>query len=206
MIPPPAPPLNRPSAKLALLWIGLTLLLPCVALGAMILGVASYFHSSSDTRALRKGLMDASGVEWQQQISLNIGSLTFAAVRAGLLFVPLDSEARAAVEAVRGAEVGIYQLTSDRNRPDSAAMLAVADRVLNDRGWERVVGVLHGEELVSVYLPAKTISARRVNCCVLVFDGERMIMVRATANLEPLLQCLRTETNLRAKLPSLAAS
>jgi len=206
MNPPPTPLLNRPTAKRALLWIGLTLLLPCVALGAMIMGVASYFHSSSDTRALRKGLMEASGVEWRQQIGLNIGSLTFGAVRAGLCLVPLDSEARAAVQTVRGAEVGIYELVSDRSRPDGAAMLAVADQVLNNRGWERVVGVLHDDELVGVYLPAKTISARRVKCCVLVFDGQRMVLIWATANLEPLLECLRTQTDLREMLPSLAAS
>jgi hypothetical protein len=188
-----------------LFWIGLSLLAPFVAVGGLILGVASYFHLSSDTRALRNRLMEASGVEWRQQIGLNIGRFTFGAVRAGLSFVTLDPEARAAVQAVRGAEVGIYELVSERSHPDGAAMLAVADKVLNDRGWERVVGVLDGEELVSVYLPAKTISARRVKCCVVVFDGQRMVMVRATANLEPLLECLRNQTDIRANLRSLAS-
>ena len=196
---------DRPSAWRALFWIGLSLLAPFVVVGGMILGVASYFHLSSDTRALRNGLMEASGVEWRQQIGLNIGRFTFGAVRAGLSFVTLDPEARAAVQAVRGAEVGIYELVSERSHPDGAAMLAVADKVLNDRGWERVVGVLDGEELVSVYLPAKTISARRVKCCVVVFDGQRMVMVRATANLEPLLECLRNQTDIRANLRSLAS-
>ena len=196
---------DRPLAWRALFWIGLSLLAPFVAVGGMILGVASYFHLSSDTRALRNGLMEASGVEWRQQIGLNIGRFTFGAVRAGLSFVTLDPEARAAVQAVRGAEVGIYELVSERSHPDGAAMLAVADKVLNDRGWERVVGVLDGEELVSVYLPAKTISARRVKCCVVVFDGQRMVMVRATANLEPLLECLRNQTDIRANLRSLAS-
>jgi hypothetical protein len=204
MNPPPTPSLNRPSARRALFWIGLSVLLPFAALSVMIWGVASYFHLSSDTRALRNGLMQASGVEWRQQIGLNVGSLTFGALRAGLSFFPLDPEARAAVQAVRGAEVGIYELESTRD-PDSAAMLAVADRVLNARGWERVVGVLHGDELVGVYLPAKPFSARRVKCCVLVFDGNRMVMVRATTNLKPLLECLRNQTDIHANLRSLAA-
>ena len=200
---PSAPELNRASARCALVWIGLTVLVPFVALGVMALGVASYFHPSSDTRALRNELMEASGVEWRQQLGLNIGSLTWGAVRAGLSFVPLDSEARAAVQAVRGAEVGIYELASGPKRPDCAAMLAVADRVLNERAWERLVGVLDGENLVSVYLPANTVSARRVKCCVVVFDGRRMVLVSARANVEPLLQCLGDQTDLRARMRSL---
>jgi len=171
----------------------------------MIVGIASYFHLSSDTRALRQGLMKASGVEWRQQIGLNIGAFTFGAARAGLAFVPLDPDARAAVAAVRGAEVGIYQMTTDRDRPDGATMLAIADEVMNERGWERTVGVLHEEQLVGVYLPGDSFSARRVKCCIVVFDGRQMILVRANANLEPLLECLRNHTDFSAKLHSFAA-
>jgi len=202
---PPDLPLNRPAAMRALVVVGLTLLLPFGALVVMVLGVVSYFHLSSDTRALRNGLVEASGVEWRQQIGLNIGGFTFGAVRAGLAFVPLDPEARAAVETVRGAEIGIYELASATKRPDCAAMLEVTDRVLRGRGWERVVGVMDGENLVSVYMPAKTISARRVKCCVMVYDGQRMIVVRAAANVKPLLECLRNQSDIHARLQSLAA-
>jgi len=204
MTPPSSPPLNRSSATRALFWIGLTLSLPTLAVVAIAFGVASYFHLSSDTRALRNGLMEASGVEWRQQIGLNIGGATFGALRAGLSFLPLDSEARAAVQTVRGAEVGIYELDSVTKLPDNAAMLAIADKVLSSRGWERVVGVIDDEKLVGVYLPAKAISARRMKCCVMVFDGYRMILVSARANLEPLLECLDDKIDLSAKMRSLA--
>jgi hypothetical protein len=197
--------LVRPSARRALFWIGLTLALPLVTVVAIALGVASYFHLSSDTRAVRDGLMEASGVEWRQQIGLNIGGLTFGAVRAGLAFVPLDAEARAAVQAVRSAEVGIYELASGESGPDCAAMLNVADKVLNPRGWERVVGVLDGDVMGGVYLPAKTISPRRVKCCVMVFDGQRMVLASARANVEPLLQCLEKQLDLPGKVWSFAA-
>jgi hypothetical protein len=201
----PVHPPKVPSARRALFWIALTLLLPTAALVGMFLGLASYFRLSSDSRALRNGLMEASGVEWRRQINLNIGSLTFAAVRAGLAFIPLDPEARAAIQTARSAEVGIYQLVSAGRNPDGAAMLDLADRVLSARGWERVVGAMDNEKLVGVYLPAKSISARRVKCCVMVFDGDRMIVVRATANLEPLLQCLQKHVDLHGKLRTLAA-
>ncbi len=200
----PAPPSNRSSAIRALCWVGLSIFVPFAVVGLMAMGVASYFHVSSDTRALRKGLMDASGVEWRQQIGLNIGGTTFGLLRAGLSFVSLDPEARAAVQAVRGAEVGIYALESASRLPDNAAMLAIADRVLNARGWERVVGVIEDKTLVGVYLPAKKFSARNANCRVMVFDGDRMILVNGRANLEPLLECLGDKIDLSDKLRSLA--
>lgn len=205
MNPTSAQSSDRSSAKRALFWIALTLLLPCLLLGSLVLGVASYFHLSSDTRALRNGLLQASGAEWRQQLCLNAGGLTFGAVRSALAFLQLDPEARAAVHAVRSAEVGIYETTSDQDRPDCVAMLDAADRALNDRNWERVVGVLDGENLVCVYLPAGLLSSRRMKCCVVVFDGRHMVVVQATANIKPLLECLRNHYDLGGKLTSLAA-
>jgi hypothetical protein len=195
------PPANRPW-----FWVGLALLLfPFVALGVIALGAASYLHLSSDTRALRNGLMKASGVEWRQHLGLNLGGLTLGLVRAGLSLAPLDAQARAAVQTVRGVEVGIYELTAGTKPPDCAAMLAVADTVLNARGWERVVGVLDGGELVGVYVPGAAIAARQMKCCVLVFDGRQMVLVSAQADVEPLWECLRHQTDLRGKVRSLAA-
>lgn len=205
MNPTPESPLIRPPTRRPWFWVGLALLLcPFVALGVIALGAASYLHLSSDTRALRNGLMKASGVEWQQNIGLNIGGTTLSLVRAGVSLAPLDAHARAAVQTVRGVEVGIYELTAGAKPPDCAAMLAAADTVLNARGWERVVGVLDGEELVSVYVPSEAIMARQVKCCVLVFDGQQMVLVSARADVEPLWECLRNQTDLRAKVRSLA--
>lgn len=200
---PPAPPMSRPPARRQWLWLGLSLfLLPVVTLGVIALGVASCFQPSSDTRALRNGLMKASDVEWRQNIGLNLGSVTLGVVRAGLSFAPFDSEARAAVQAVRGVEVGIYELAPGIKPPDCATMLAVADTVLNARGWERVVGVLDGEDLVGVYVPGKVILARQVKCCVLVFDGRQMVLASGRANVEPLLQCLRKHSERRSYVGS----
>src|SRR5258708_7116539 len=131
MNPSPPPPLIRPPAKRGWIWIGLAVvLIPFVALGMIALAVASCFHLSSDTRALRNGLMEASGAQWRQQIALNFGSVILGAARAGLSFAPLDAKAQAAVQAVRGAEFGIYELTTETKSPDGAKMLAVADEVL----------------------------------------------------------------------------
>jgi hypothetical protein len=188
------------------LTVGLVLLLcPLVALAVLALGVASCLHLSADTRALRKGVTEASGDVWRQKIGLNFGWGTLGAVRTGLAFAPLDAEARAAVQAVRGVEVGIFELQPGAQSPDRAAMLAAADKKLHARGWERLVGVLDGENLVGVYLPAQEISGRRMKCCVLVLDGRQMIVVSAKVDLDPLLQCLRKQQDFSTAMRLLAA-
>jgi len=194
MNPPSAPPEIRPRAESRWLWcmVAVVLLLP-VLLAA---GVASYFLPSADTKALRQGLLKSSGVEWQRRIALNVGGITLGAVRAGLSFANLDAEARAALQGVRSVEFAIYQLPSDAQLPNRAAMLAAADAAMTARGWDRVVGVMDSSNLVTVYMHDKTASARRLKCVVMVFDGRQMVVASARANLEPLLQCLLGQPKL----------
>ena len=197
----PAPPLIRPRGEHPWLWIvviGLMVMLFMIPV-MLAVGVTSYFRLSSDTKALRNGLIKSSGVEWRQRLALNVGGLTLGAVRTGISFAPLDAKARAALEAVRGAEVGIYQLASGAEPPDCATMLAAADTAMTARGWDRVVGVIDRDNLVTVYISEKTTSARRMECCVMVFDGEQMILASAQANLQPLLQIALEETTAHHK-------
>jgi len=191
----PAPPLIHPRATHLwfLVLFAVLLLVPAM----VVVGVTSYFRLSSDTKALRNGLIKSSGVEWRQRIALNVGGLTFGAVRGGLSFFPLDAKARAALEAVRGAEVGIYELASEAAAPDCATMLTAADKAMTARGWDRVVGVIDGDDLVTVYVSQKTTSARRIECCVMVFDRQQMVLVSARSNLQPLLQLALEETTAR---------
>jgi hypothetical protein len=201
MNPTSAPSVVRPPAKR--LWLrcilAVLLLLPVV----IAVEVVSCFHLSSDTRALRNSLINSSGVEWRQRIALHAGGLTLSAVRAGLSFVHLDAVARAALQAVRGTEVGIYQLPSGVKPPEREVMLAAADAAMTARGWDRVVGVMDGQDLVAVYLPDKIASARRMKCSLMVFDGQEMVVVSARANLEPLLKYALAQPDIAAKLRSL---
>lgn len=201
----PAPPVIRPPARRRWLWIGLVfVLIVLTALGVLAVGVASFFHQSSDTRTLRKELTRASGTDWQQRVGVSVGALTLGLVRAGLTWAPMEPEARAALRTVRGAEVGVYELAQGAARPDRTAMLSAADGVMRGRGWERIVGVLDGGQMVGVYLPADLSTARRVKACVVVLDERQLVVVSARANLEPLLECLRNQHDWRAEVRSLA--
>ncbi|HKW28766.1 MAG TPA: hypothetical protein VJT54_05490 [Verrucomicrobiae bacterium] len=200
---PTSPPLAtcRSARRLWLWGLLATPLLLVLLVGA---GVASLFYLGSDARALRNGLMKSSGVEWQQRIALNAGCLTLGAVRAGLSHARLEPGARAALQSIRSAEVGVYQLVSGTPPPDRGSMLTAADTAMTVRGWERVVGVMDGHNLVAVYLPEKNITAHRLKCCVMAFDGKEMVLVSAQGNPEPLLTYAFDQANLhaQARMPS----
>lgn len=197
MNPSSLPPVTRrPARRPWLLGFLAASLLLLVLLAA---GVASCFRLGSDARSLRNELMKSSGVEWRQQIALNAGRLTLGAVRAGLSCVKLDPVTRAALQSIRTAGVGVYQLPSGTPPPDRAAMLAAADSAMTARGWERVVGVMDGKDLVTVYVPGKNVTVHRMKCCVMVFDGEEMVLVSAQGNLEPLLKCALDQPGICAQ-------
>lgn len=196
-----------PAARSSSIFLGLFFGIVVLTSGlivAVALGVTSYFRLSSDTRALRDGLIESSGVDWHQKIALNVGGLTLGVARGGLSLVHLDERARAALQTVHGVEVGIYELSAAEETPDRNAMLVAADKAMRARGWERVVGVMAESELVAVYVPEKNTTLQRLNCCVMVFDGRQMVLASARTNPQPLVQCLLKQPALRAKLHQLA--
>ncbi|MGA2180390.1 MAG: hypothetical protein ABSH15_12510 [Verrucomicrobiota bacterium] len=197
MNPSPLPPAFHPPARR--LWLWGILAAPLLLLVVLAVGVASCFRLSSDARALRNGLIKSSGVEWRQQIALNAGNLTLGIVRAGLSRARLDPGVRAVLQAVRGAEAGVYRLPSGAKSPERAAMFDAADTTMTARGWDRVVGVMDGRNLVTVYMSGKNVSSPRMKCCVMVFDGSEMVLVSAQANLEPLVEYALNQPALRAK-------
>jgi hypothetical protein len=201
MNPSSHPPATRRSARRLWLW-GL-LATPLLLLALFAAGVASFFRLGSDARSLRDELIKSSGVAWRQQIALNAGCLTLGAVRAGLSCVRLDPAARAAVQSVQAAGVGVYQLPAGTPPPDRAAMLTAADSAMTARGWERAVGVMDGKDLVAVYLP-ENVSVQRLKCCVMVFDGKQMVLISAQGNPEPLLKYALAQPGLGAQVRRLA--
>jgi hypothetical protein len=137
-------------------------------------------------------VLKASAAEWSPTIELNVGGGTLGLARAGLAFLDLPAEARAVLSAVRGGEVGVYQLV--KGNLDRAGLLNSADHDMSARGWERVVGVVNARELVAVYLPSDLHSGRDVRLCVMVLDGEDLVVVAARGNLEPLLELARSQS------------
>lgn len=191
----------RPPARLHWLWV--LLITPVLLLALLAAGVASCFRLGPDARAVRNELIKSTGVEWQPQIVINAGWLALGAVRTGLSCLRLDPAARAALQTVHSAGVGIYQLPAGTPPPNRAAMLASADSAMTARGWDRVVGVVDHRDLVAVYFPKK-MSVHRLKCCVLVFDGKEMVLVSAQGDPVPLVSFALDQPGLGAHTQWLA--
>lgn len=201
----PIAPMLKPPIKHRWFWLLIAIILiPLIPLGGLALGVASYFRLSSDTRALRNELTQASGAKWRKHIGLNIGNHTLGLARVTSSFVEMDPDAQTALHAVRGVEVVIYELDSTAKVPNRAAMLNATDTAMNSRGWERVVGVLDGDDMVSVFLPVKITSANQLKCCVVVLDGRQLVLVSAQVNPQPLLELVQNKSDWRTVVHSLA--
>jgi hypothetical protein len=163
--------------------------LPALLLVALFcLGLTGCFRASTDTQALRESLIKSADAEWDKKVEFGVGGLTLGLVRAGLNFVDLDPEARAALHAAQGADVGVYKLREANTRLDHSAMLVAADRAMTGRGWDRMIAVVNPRELVVVYVPAEMSSTTNVKVCLVVLTGGDMIVGSARSNLEPLLE------------------
>ena len=154
----------------------------------LTLGLTGCFRVSNDVGALRKSVMTSAGAEWDEKIEIGVGAITLNLARAGLAFVDLPPEARAALHAARGAEVGVYRLRDARKPLNRAALLSAADKAMAGRGWDRIVGVLDQRDLVAIYMPNDVRSVRDVKICLLTLSGEEMVIACARSNLEPLME------------------
>ena len=171
------------------------LVLPVVA----VIGVTSYLRLSSDTKALRDGILEAAKGDWDKRFAGRAGGFTMGLVRGVTAFVHLEAEPRAALAALRGVEVGVYQRSSGHSSENYGAVLAAADRVMRSRGWERVVGVTEKEQLVAIYLPRRGATLESVRCCVVVLQEGQLVVVSARGNLAPLLQFVPSDPLRQAR-------
>ncbi len=155
--------------------------------GACVIGITGYFRLSPETTALGQIMREAAPGKWNTKIAVHVGWFTTALVRAGSHCFELEPEPRAALDTLRSAEVGVYELEQPEAEADRAAVLARADKAMARRGWDRLVGVCHSRDLVAVYIPHRGLKPTRVKCCVLVFSDRNLVVASAKINAEPLL-------------------
>jgi len=158
------------------------------ALAVLSAGLTGCFKVSSDAGALRDSAEKSSGSGWDKQIEIGVGAITLNLARAGLAFVSLDPEARTALQAVRAAEVGVYKRHGTRGTLNHPAVLLAADRVMADRGWDRIVGVMNRDGLVAIYIRNDASSARNLKACLVTMNREEMVVASARSDLEPLFE------------------
>jgi hypothetical protein len=187
--PPPLPGSDRPRA--GALPPGrvrkrhIVVLVVLLLLAWCYVGVTGYFRLSSETRALRESLMSSVAGHWDKRLAVNVGSWTVGLARLGLSFVRLPPEAQAAIDSVRGADVGVYRLRQAPGRVDSAAAFRAADEAMAARGWDRIVGVAKASELVGIYTPR---SGCGFKCCLMVLHEQDLVVASVRGDPRPLLK------------------
>jgi hypothetical protein len=201
--PPPLPPVANPAPipvrrrfRWRYLFLGAAGLV--VTLGVVLVAtIVLSFRADADTRVLRRTALQSAPGTWERQFEFGIGRLPVLLAKAGLSFVELEPEARAALGAFQSADVGIYRRTSagsSGSDPDSgpagstAGLLANVGRAMDERGWDPVVQVRDGRDTVAVFVARDGGSSRSLRTCVLVLDGDDLVIVSARANPEPLIQ------------------
>jgi len=141
--------------------------------------------------------MDSVAGQWHKRFAIHVGGLTLGVVRLGSHCFNLPPEPKAALEALRGAEVGLYRLEDSPSVVDPPAVFAAADKAMKRRGWERVVGVAERRELVAIYLPRNVQPSKRMACCVLVLKERELVVASARGNVAPLLELARPRLEAR---------
>jgi hypothetical protein len=174
--------------KSSLWWKYVVVLAILVAFTLPVVGVVRFFQCSSDTGALRQSVMSSVAGSWDRKISIRVGGLTTGLVRLCPRSFKLDPEPRAALDSLRGIEVGVYKLQQEPKSVDCAAILGRADKAMSARGWDRIVGLSEGTKVVAVYFPRQPRGT--LKCSVLVFDGCDLVVASVRGNPKPLLELL----------------
>jgi hypothetical protein len=178
--------------------VGLSFLL-FFAMGLFV--ATGYFRLSGETALLRSSLVKTREVPWNRKIAIHFGPATMAIFRNVLLFVPMEEEARTAIETLRAVEAGVYKMPTPSMPRDAAISLARADKIMTSKKWERVVYVVKDNTLVAVYSPRKSVTAKAMKCCFVVLHEDILVVGSANIKLESILRLVQFDRNHR--LPAL---
>jgi hypothetical protein len=178
-----------------LAWLAALLALSVVTVIAGVLAILSLFRVDADTAALRQSVMNATDARWHRQVEVGVGPLILGLARTGLGFVDLEPEFRSALHAARGASVGVYQLNAREDTLDRAAIVSGVDSAMTRRGWERILVVLGRRECVVAYVPSSIPSTRDLRICLMVLEGDQLVVTSLRADPEPVMELLLREIN-----------
>lgn len=168
------------------------LLTPILVVGGLALLVVNSLHVGPEVAALRDCVAPTIGTGWHKQVEVSVGRWPLFLARAGLRFAPVQPEAKLALAAAQGADVVVYEHQAQAKPIDRGALLQRADEAMSYHDMHRTVGVIEKDQFVLVYVPNDLDSPRDFTACVMVLDHENLVVVSGRANLEPLLELVRS--------------
>jgi hypothetical protein len=160
------------------------------------LGIVSLLRLSADTRALRDAAVKSVAGQCEKKIALHLGGFTTGLARAIASFFDVEPEVRAGLQALRGAEVGVYELRGDLSSGARAEIVTAVDREMEPRGWMRAVTVMEDDELVAIYFPAESFPPHKMRCALVVLEDEHLVIASVRGNIEPLVELARKKIDI----------
>lgn len=182
-------------------WVVALLCTPVLLLG---IAAAQLLTLDRPASVLRQAMLDAEPESIRStRVQLSVGPILLGAVRIGLRAVPhRDADrARIALSAIRHASVGVYTLEPTAHPDDASAQaLREADRIMGNRGWSRLVGVIDAGQSVMLYTPRSDGRGRVLDLCIAVRDGSELVIVSTSVGREALVECIQTFAPLPNRL------
>ncbi len=170
-----------------------------LSLAFAVFGITGYFRLSSTTQTLRDSLLASLPGQCHKKLALRVGFCTTALVRIVAQVLKLEPEAKAALQSVRGAEFGLYQLDGVAAGTQRGWILTQADKAMLRCGWQRAIGVINEHEMVAIYVPGKGLSTRNVKCALVVLQDRQLIVAGVRGNLKPLAEIVARRFELATR-------
>ena len=168
-------------------WIAVGLIILVSPL--VLLGIAAWSVLSLDRDAalLRREVAAATGSDWHTKVQMDLGYFTLGTARTVLRFVHHKdiADARLALSAVRHASVGVYERDSEDSDVSTEELFGDTDRLMQKRGWSRLVGVADGNDNVLIYTSDKG-NGDRIDLCLAVVSGKELVVVSTRVESEAL--------------------
>ena len=152
----------------------------------LLLTSTGCFRVSSQTQALRDAALDSGFARADEKIEIGVGFFTVGLAKLATHYIDIPPEARTALSSLKQAECAVYEV--HQRRESLASILMEADKAMESRGCERLVGVIHEGQLVAVYVPRDMNSAQDVKASVLVLNRNQLVCVTARANASDLVR------------------
>lgn len=172
----------------------LKLLLVLVMIGfVFVVSVGAVIYSSIRPSSEFRDLQDAIISELPRKPSVRVAvrapALLVSLAQVGMIFIDdVDDEAKLAIQAVQGGQVGIYQLRGHVSQREKLRILRAADVAMNDNEWTRVTAVVEDDAMVLIYTPADIDDPRDLQVMVMVMNDEELIIASASGDLYPLYE------------------
>ena len=165
----------------------LVLLILGVMLGLFALGIWRCFHTSSALSVLRNSMESSVEHTLHSRFSFNAGFLIFGLARTTCSFLSVPPEVTVGLQTIRGVETSICQWDTMLKPHDYLPLIEKVDKDMQRNGWERMVTVIEEGVLVLVFNSTKNQSPKDQRYCVVVSEGNNLILASVRGNWDPLM-------------------